>query len=453
MKTQIVSRNDVSAANFRFDASYHLSEGVSIRRSIQHSPLGCVKVGDVTDRIFYGIRANRVYVTKPNHAIPFMTGANIMLENLDNTKLVSKLHTPGIEEMTLHAGWIMITRSGTVGQTAWSNRNHEGRYGSEDIIRVIPNDRIKGGLLYAFFASTHGQSLLTQGSFGAVIQHIEPSFISDIEIPKFESIIQDDVHNLVSSAAVLREEATRSLKDAVNIFERNIGKSTFDLSHPTTIISSKNIASQFTRFDAQYQIGNALLSKEKEKLSTIKIASVATKILVGNRGKREYVEKNGVPFLSSSDMMLANPLRGCKQIRKTSNNIENMLVSKGDILISRSGTVGNTVIVGDTLNGVAVSEHAMKLSIDTSKIAPEYVFAYFKTKQGQNSLQILPYGSVIITLGEEFLGNVDLPILAKEEMDKVISLIKEYVSKNDKAIEMENQAIKMVEQEIEKWNK
>ena len=453
MKLQFVNRKDVSIANYRFDASYHLSDGVSIKRNIKHSPLGCRKIGEVTERIFYGLRANRVYVTKPEHAIPFMTGANIMLASLDNTKLVSKLHTPGIDEMTLKPGWVMITRSGTVGQTAWSNKNHEGKYGSEDIIRVVPNAKIKGGLLYSFLASRHGQSLLTQGSFGAVIQHIEPSFISDIKIPIFEENIENEVDALIRNAATLREESTIALNNAVSIFENVIGKSSYELEQNFATISFKNIASRFTRFDAQYQIGNQILTREKNKLKTIKISSIATKILVGNRGKREYVDKNGVPFLSSSDMMLANPLRGCKQIRKNSNNIENMLVSKGDILISRSGTVGNTVIVGDTLDNVAVSEHAMKLGIDASKIAPEYVFAYFKTKQGQNSLQILPYGSVIITLGEEFLGNVDLPIIPEDCIVKVVDLIKEYVTKNDQAIELENKAINTVEKEIEKWNR
>lgn len=306
MKTLSVNKSDIANANYRFDASYHLSDGVSIRRSIKHSPLGETKIYDVTERIFYGIRANRVYVSKPEHAIPFMTGANIMLANLDNTKLISRIHTPGIKEMTLKPGWVMITRSGTVGQTAWSNKIHEGKYGSEDIIRVVPNSKIKGGLLYAFFASKYGQSLLTQGSFGAVIQHIEPSFIGEIKMPVFENVFENEVHNLIEQAARLREESTNALNTAVEVFENNIGSSKFSFDHQSAAISSKNIAARFVRFDAQYQIGNKRLLKEKENLKTIKIESLATKILVGNRGKREYVEKNGVPFLSSSDMMLAN---------------------------------------------------------------------------------------------------------------------------------------------------
>ena len=151
-------------------------------------------------------------------------------------------------------------------------------------------------------------------------------------------------------------------------------------------------------------------------------------------------------------MMLANPLRQCKMIRKSSKNIENLLVSKGDILISRSGTVGNTVLVSNTLNGVAVSEHAMKLTVDSSQIAPEYVYAYLQTRQGQDSLHILPYGSVIVTLGEDFLADIDLPLIDKEKMEIIVSLIKEYCKKTDESIVKESTAISLVEQEIDKWN-
>ena len=185
--------------------------------------------------------------------------------------------------------------------------------------------------------------------------------------------------------------------------------------------------------------------------NTIKISSVASKIFVGNRGKRNYVN-SGIPFLSSSDMMLANPLRTCKYISKHTPSISEMVVNDRDILISRSGTVGNTLIVGKNLSGVAVSEHAMRLVIESDEISPEYVFAYFKTQHGYDALQILPYGSVIVTLGEDFLADIDLPIIEKSKRDSIKKYICSYIEKRDDSIDIENQAISMVEQEIEKWN-
>lgn len=452
MKTAAINKNDIFGASHRFDPSFHLSEGVEIKRCLSHSPLGLTTVSKLSSRIFYGLRANRVYVSKRDHAIPFLTGASIMQAELNNTKLVSKKYSPAIDEMTIKEGWVMITRSGTVGQTAWSNKLHAGKYGSEDIIRVVPSDSTKGGVLYAYLASKYGHSLLTQGSFGAVIKHIEPDFVGNLPIPNFPDSFQKEVDDLIQQSAKLREQASAKLDEAKNIFENVIGVSNTDYgAYKNEGIAIQSIAGKFKRMDSQYQIGHKSIVKEKRNLTTTKINDVAKDIFTGNRGKRNYVENDGIYFLSSSEMMLANPKRFCKKISRRTPNLNDLLVKKGNILISRSGSVGNTILVSDDLNGCAVSEHAMRLVIDEEKIAPEYVFAYFCTKQGKDSLAILPYGSVIVTLGEEFLGDVDLPLLPIETQDRITALVKEYSKMTDLAIEKENKAITMVEEEIEKW--
>lgn len=452
MKTAAINKNDIFGASHRFDPSFHLSEGVGIKRCLSHSPLGLTTVSKLSSRIFYGLRANRVYVSKRDHAIPFLTGASIMQADLNNTKLVSKKYSPAIDEMTIKEGWVMITRSGTVGQTAWSNKLHAGKYGSEDIIRVVPSDSTKGGVLYAYLASKYGHSLLTQGSFGAVIKHIEPDFVGNLPIPNFPDSFQKEVDDLIQQSATLREQATAKLDEAKKIFENEIGVSNTDYgAYKNEGIAIQSIAGKFKRMDSQYQIGHKSIVKEKRNLTTTKINDVAKDIFTGNRGKRNYVENDGIYFLSSSEMMLANPKRFCKKISRRTPNLNDLLVKNGNILISRSGTVGNTILVSDDLNGCAVSEHAMRLVIDEEKIAPEYVFAYFCTKQGKDSLAILPYGSVIVTLGEEFLGDVDLPLLPIETQDRITALVKEYSKMTDMAIEKENKAITMVEEEIEKW--
>lgn len=447
MRTGIVSNKFIVSQN-RFDGSYHLSDGLEVRKLIKRSPYPTTTIYEVTSDIYCPGIFRRNYVSS---GVPFLGGGDIQKQELDSGKYLRVNNTPNHEILKIEKGWTLVTCGGTIGDTVFANNILAKCWVSQHVMRVIPKN-IAEGMLYAYLASKYGKSLLTTNTYGSVIPTLNAGNIGELPIPIFPTEFQNTIDHYIQESSKLREESTEALKTATSIIEDTIGQSTFELIHQCATISSKNITSKFTRFDAQYQIGNQLLSKEKNGLTTIKISSVATKILVGNRGKREYVDRKGVPFLSSSDMMLANPLRQAKQIRKNSNNIENMLVSTGDILISRSGTVGNTVIVGETLNKVAVSEHAMKLTIDSNKIAPEYVFAYFKTKQGRNSLQVLPYGSVIITLGEEFLGNVDLPLIQDDKMAEVVSLVKQYISKNDQAIFLENQAISMVEQEIEKWN-
>lgn len=447
MKTSVVSQKFI-VSQMRLDGSFHLSDGLIVRKTIQNSPYGYKLISDVTNDIYCPGIFRRNYVSS---GTSFLGGADIQKLDLDSGKYLRKNNTPNYEILEIKKGWTLVTCGGTIGDTVFANNLLAKCWVSQHVMRVIPST-IKEGMLYAYLASKYGKMLLTTNTYGSVIPTLNADSIGQLPIPLFPESFQSEVDNLVQESAYEREQADFYLHKAVKLFEQYIGISNVKLKHQTASISFKSISAKFTRFDSQYQIGMSQLKQEKENYDTIKLSSVADKILVGNRGKREYVDRNGTPFLSSSDMMLANPLRQAKQIRKNSKNIDNMLVNTGDILISRSGTVGNTVIVGKTLNGVAVSEHAMKLTIDETKIAPEYVFAYFRTKQGQNSLQVLPYGSVIITLGEEFLGDIDLPILPQLIIDEIVENIKEYIRNTDLAIRNDNIAIKMVEQEIEKWN-
>lgn len=448
MKTGSVHYSVSSQNGLRFDASFHLSEGLVVKRKIASSPYEMLKIKDVTSDIFYGNRAKRVYVSKKERGIPFLSSSDILQADLENVKLASKKYTPCIEQMKLKKGWTLISRSGTIGNCAFANAKHAQKLASEHVIRLVPNNILRGGLVYAYLASKQGHLLLTQGTFGAVIQHIEPNFIASLPIPKFPDEFQKGIDDLIQESARFREEASDSLKQAISIFELEIGKSRVNLGYNSKIIENKNIAGKFCRFDSQYQIGKSQITKTP---NSVKIGKIANKIYIGNRGKRNYVEK-GVPFLSSSDMMLANPFRFCKFISRKTTSLSEMIVHNRDILISRSGTVGNSIIVGRALSGVAVSEHAMRLVVDPDAISPEYVFAYFMTNHGHDALQVLPYGSVIVTLGEEFLADVDLPILDQSKMNSITEHICSYIEKQDLSIEKENKAIRMVEEEIEKWN-
>ena len=150
-------------------------------------------------------------------------------------------------------------------------------------------------------------------------------------------------------------------------------------------------------------------------------------------------------------MMLFNPLKYSTPISLKTPNLQSLLVHKNDILISRSGTIGNTVIVGDILDGKAVSEHALRLVIDADKIAPQYIFCYLNTQHGKRVLESLSYGSVIITLGEEFVADIDLPIISQDKIERISELVRMYQELIDKATYLENSAVDLVESEIEKW--
>ena len=100
------------------------------------------------------------------------------------------------------------------------------------------------------------------------------------------------------------------------------------------------------------------------------------------RFRRIYVEPAyGVPFLSSSDIISMRPELNNYISRKLTKKLDELLVQKWDVLISRSGTVGNVGLAGATHAGHALSEHAIRLRTDSPEKAG-YVAAFLRSRFG-----------------------------------------------------------------------
>ena len=211
MKTGYIHRKSMNPCGLRFDSSYHLSDGVAVKRVIASSPYPLMPIEKAADRIFIGGRARRVYVKDREHGIPFLSSSDILQADLEAVKLASKKYTPNVEDMKLQKGWTLITRSGTIGNCAFANAKHAQKLASEHVIRLVPNNILREGYIYAYLASKQGYSLLTQGTFGAVIQHIEPAYVASLPIPVAPESFQQEVDDLIQESARLREEAADML--------------------------------------------------------------------------------------------------------------------------------------------------------------------------------------------------------------------------------------------------
>lgn len=452
MKIESVKYSAVKNSVWRFDPSFHLSEAVYVHQLLEKSPYKMSKVDCCSDRVFLGNIFSRNFVKDKEHGVPYLAASDTVLADINTGAFLSKRQANELSYLMLEKDWILVTCSGTVGNVTYTNKCFENHIATHDLIRIVPNDKIvKRGCLYAYLSSKFGHCLLTQSEFGGVVKHINDEYVRNVPIPQFPTKFQEKVDNLIKESARLREEANRFLNEAVSEFEKCLNPECYKRKFCTSTVSTKQILKKFNRLDSHYQIAQKEFVKRRKKgLKYEKIGPKAERIFVGNRGKRLY-SKEGVPFLSSSDMMLFNALRYSKNISVNTPSLKMMQVHKNEILISRSGTVGNSVLISDLLNKKAVSEHALRLLLDEQKIKPSYVFAYLNTEEGRELLQSLAYGSVIVTLGEDFVADIDLPILDEQIQRKIIQKINEYVWASDSAAEKESLAISLVEKEIDGW--
>ena len=451
MKVSTINIKDVQSARLRTDASYHLSEGQAVQRDIASSPYPLMRIKDVSNDIFIGNRAKRVYVSSAEHGIPFLSSSDILKGDLEHVKLASKKYTPEIERMLLHKGWTLISRSGTIGNCAFANAKHAQKLASEDVIRQVPNNILRGGLVYAYLASKYGHSLLTQGTFGAVIQHIEPEFVGSLPIPQFPDSFQKEVDDLMQESARLREEAMDALEEAVRYFDEK-----YSIKEEFTKCFSLKL-SQLKLGIAAYN-NNLEVDEFINKYSnnSIRLKDITTKIFAPPMFKHIYLDKdNGYPFMTGSELTQFN-LRYYRWLSPRGvKDINDYTVSKGTLLLYKSGTtdggiLGNVFIADNKLDGCCLSDHVIRIVFKDEKKA-YWAFAFLKSKGAIKMLQRLATGTMIPFITPERISELQIPS-PDDNYDRIVSLVDKYIEMNSQSKENETKAISMVEQEIERWN-
>lgn len=131
----------------------------------------------------------------------------------------------------------------------------------------------------------------------------------------------------------------------------------------------------------------------------------------GTRFPRVYVgEANGVPFLSSSDIIGLRPERGNYLSRKHTPKLDMLTILPWMVLVSRSGTIGNVSLASPRMAGWALSEDAIRI-VAPDRDTAGFVAAFLRSHWGRDQLRGLTYGSVIQHIEPHHLGLVWIPEL------------------------------------------
>lgn len=135
---------------------------------------------------------------------------------------------------------------------------------------------------------------------------------------------------------------------------------------------------------------------------------------VGSRFKRIYTDnREDIPFFLPSDIEDIYPSPSKYISNKTRVNLEELRVHKGLLLVSVSGTIGKTSLVGKKLDKQVFSHDLLRVSFK-GIYDLGYVYAYLNTETGLKLLQSNNYGAVIDHIEPEHLAKVPIPNAPEE---------------------------------------
>jgi restriction endonuclease S subunit len=450
MKLLKIKRKWLNESDLRLDAEFHLSDGPLTKLKFKESPYIISTLGQETKEIFKGNIFKRTYVSNEEFGFQFMTASDMMKSDIKGGKYVSKKHTK-TANLFIKKDWILVSRSGTLGNVVFTNKDFENILGTDDLIRIVANDeRMLRGCVYAFLASKYGYGLITQSSYGGVVQHIEPHHLENLPIPIFPKSLQKEINELILKSAKMREAANSELNEAISYFNESISVSR---TNKIFIKKIKNLGYSWASYNNNIECDEI----EKSLKEHLTIKDVAIDCFSPLLFKHIYLKKdNGHPFLTGAELTKfikkyyrwLSP-RGVK-------NIENYKVKKGTLLLYKSGTtdggiLGNVFIADDILDGTCLSDHVIRIFLEDLKMS-YWMFAFFKSNAGIKLLQKTATGSMIPFITAERLMDVKFP-KPNSKYEWIAQKIENYITESVSSQRNELKAISFIEKEIESWQK
>lgn len=441
----------------RLDASFYARDVIAARiliSDIQKHGFRIDRVHDLADGVFWPGRFKRRYVSK-DIGKPFLMPSEAIMF-LPKTKKFVVNYPEGV---AVKRDWLLITRSGTVGRCLLATRFLENHVLSDDLIRIILKNVTNVSYLYAYLNTRIGQAFLTKDQYGSTVKHIEPHHVASIPIPRIPDF-ERRISRMVLQAHSLREEAQQFLLRANMLLYTELGLPEIDEEDVQyfggergRLIKSFGIKkSQLNlRLDASYH--SPILRQIDANLSNlrfkkVRLGEVTARIFVPGRFKRAYVKDSnaGVPFLQGSHIPQIKPM-DIRYIWKKTKRLEDILIKKDWVLMTRSGTVGRIGIVSKELEGWAASEHVFRILL-SQEVNPGYIAAFLNSPYGEYQIKGKIYGAVVDEIGEQdtsLIEEINIVLPTRDIQDKIGNLFFEAYDKRDEANRLEDELRELAE--------
>ncbi|GAA6530333.1 hypothetical protein LPYR103PRE_23060 [Segatella asaccharophila] len=455
MKSTFVKSSEVVSHKIRFDSKHYLTDDAYLSMIIERHSNQCAVLSELAE-VFNPPVFKRQFCKKTNRSVEYFQSSDVPMSTESSPVNIYKGQAENLN-LLVAKGDILITGFGTIGYTRLVSKWQDGVCYANNVCRVKTYDNVHSGYVYAFLSSKFGWAQLNKNASGSVVRYIEAPGIRKTLIPKFPDSFQAEVDNLIQESSRLREEANDKLKEAksrlIDFCNQPFSKSN---GIKCNSIKISNIRKSLnTRFDPPIYINDGVDWMAHIKKETVLLGDIDVKTWYPGIFKRIYVKK-GLPYIKGSSVFNINPFRSCDHLSSARTPmLDELWLTDGLLLITCAGAVGLVKMITKEYEdkGAIGSPDIIRLSSKDALFTTEYLFTYLQLPAVYDYMQSLKYGSVI----ERFdIANVETIPVVKPTIElsgEITELIKDYKQCMYHAFNAEEKATKMVENEIEKWNK
>ncbi len=152
---------------------------------------------------------------------------------------------------------------------------------------------------------------------------------------------------------------------------------------------------------------------------------------------------DGVRFLRTTDITDDGELRP-GGVFLPSEAARDYMLNDGDLLVSRSGTVGRSLLYKSAIHGPCAYAGYLVRFVPASIVAPEYLFKFTKTQSFSEFLRIMAISSTIENVNGEKYSNAQLPFPPLPEQAAISRYLDDATANIGAAIERAHREIELL---------
>ena len=465
MKVRTIPSGWLRQNGRRFDPGPYLSGAIEAKVRLERLACRKDRLADLTagheGGIYNGPHFSRRFVTDPRYGVPFLGSASMLRADLSNLPLLRKkdAYSPKLVHLRVRTGMTLISCSGTIGRMVYARPDMDGMWSSQDIMKVVPDpEKVPPGYLYAFLSSKYGVPLVTSGTYGSIIQHIEPEHIADLPVPRLGDDLEQRVHELVEEAAVLLTTYQRGIRGATALFFDSVGLA--DLSDAEWHSRGPDLG--FSQRFPKVRSFRALNYNPRFQALCATIKGGPWKPL-GDICLRGTLKRGGRFKRIDADPEYAYQLVGQKQLfwlcpigRWVARwALKDVLVEPGTILVAAQGTLGESELYcraefawGPSCR-LAYSEHILRVVADENIMPRGCLYAFMRSETAFRMLRSISFGTKLQDHHPAFLRELPVPLPPQEKQEQVHEMIVDAYRDRHKAVALLAEATGLVERTIE----
>jgi type I restriction enzyme S subunit len=446
----------LTLGEMRLDASFYTQQVSRATRLLEESGYAVVSLyDDLAQNVFYLPREKR-FLADAQNGTPYLMPAELFYFPYSPSKFVYAKKLSKEEDWFVKEGWILITRSGRLGEITLATKTLQKFLISDDIIRIVPKEETPSGYVFAYLSTWLGKALLTKNQYGEMVGHIEPHHVKSLKVPILPEKVQDIIHHNICKVFELRENARLLLDKSEKKMFEELELPTIEKTVGCVSFSTKSSELNL-RLDASYhapQVNQTIEELKKCKCERKHIRDDLGRVFIPGRFKRIYVDpQHGVPLLSGKQIAQIKPYEIKCISTKVTRNIKDWMVETGWVLVTCSGTIGRISLIPKEWDGWTISQHALRIIPNTSLVNNGFLATFLLSGYGQQQIISKTYGGVVDELSEEDMRDILVPLPTKEVQEDIGNSMLEAYQLREKANEIENETVKILENMLEEHKK